>query len=264
MAGPSFSADGRHICWRRFSENGATAEIMTMDLETRQERQLTRMNAMSWAPYFHPSGQYLVFATNVHGFANFELYMVAADGQGSPVRVTHSEGFDGLATFTPDGTKLSWTSTRNPKKQSQIYLGDWNHGHALNLLGLETPVGESSAIVAPQELAQVQSDARQVFAALEQSVTPQDILRHVDYLCRPALGGRGTGTDGEWLATAYVASIFDQLGLEPAGDDGTWYQEFSFTAGVELGGDNRLVVGQDAPANRSRLAAGRLFGHRGG
>ncbi len=241
--GPFFSADGRSICWRRFAANGATAEIMTMDLESRQERQLTRMNAMSWAPFFHPSGEYLIFATNVHGFANFELYLVAADGQSSPVRVTHTEGFDGLATFTPDGKKLSWTSTRNPKKQSQIYLADWNHEQALAMLGLDQPRATASERLGTVELQAVTSDARDVFAALEQSVTPQDILRHVDYLCRPALGGRGTGTQGELLATAYVASIFDQLGLEPAGDDGTWFQEFSFTAGVELGPNNQAVVG---------------------
>ncbi|MBL8892052.1 MAG: M28 family peptidase [Planctomycetaceae bacterium] len=242
--GPFFSADGRSICWRRFAENGATAEIMTMDLETRQEKQLTKMNAMSWAPFFHPSGQYLVFATNVHGFANFELYLVAADGQSSPVRVTHTDGFDGLATFTPDGRKLSWTSNRNAKKQSQIYLGDWNHEHALQLLGLDAKAKPADSVVPSAELDQVASEAKAVYATLEQSVTPQDVLRHVDFLCRPALGGRGTGTAGEWLATAYVASMFDQLGLEPAGDNGTWYQEFQFTAGVELGANNRLIQGE--------------------
>lgn len=242
--GPFFSADGRSICWRRFAEHGATAEIMTMDLATRQEKQLTKMNAMSWAPFFHPSGQYLIFATNVHGFANFELYLVAADGQGSPVRVTHTDGFDGLATFTPDGKKLSWTSNRNAKKQSQIYLGDWNHEQALKLLGLDATSKPVIDVMPSAELDQVTAEAKAVFSTLEQSVTPQDVLRHVDYLCRPALGGRGTGTAGEWLATAYVASMFDQLGLEPAGDNGTWYQEFQFTAGVELGANNRLIQGE--------------------
>ncbi len=242
--GPFFSADGRSICWRRFAENGATAEIMTMDVKSRQEKQLTRMNAMSWAPFFHPSGQYLIFATNVHGFANFELYLVAAHGNSAPVRVTYTEGFDGLATFTPDGKQLSWTSTRNAKKQSQIYLAEWNHDQALKLLGLDQPNATTKESVPAAELEKVDSDARQVFAELGQSVNPQDVLRHVDYLCRPALGGRGTGTVGESLATAYVASMFDQLGLEPAGDNGTWFQEFTFTAGVELGVANRLVQGE--------------------
>ena len=54
--GPFFSADGKRITWRRFSRDGATAEIYTMDLASGVERQLTRMGVMSWAPYFHPSG----------------------------------------------------------------------------------------------------------------------------------------------------------------------------------------------------------------
>ena len=39
--GPFFSPDGKRICWRRFSENGATAEIMTMNVDGSDQRQLT-------------------------------------------------------------------------------------------------------------------------------------------------------------------------------------------------------------------------------
>ncbi len=31
--GPFFSPDGQQICWRRFSENGLTAEIMLMNVD---------------------------------------------------------------------------------------------------------------------------------------------------------------------------------------------------------------------------------------
>ena len=34
-----------------------TAEIMTMNVDGGDPRQLTRLNALSWAPYYHPSGQ---------------------------------------------------------------------------------------------------------------------------------------------------------------------------------------------------------------
>ncbi len=53
-----------------------------------------------------------------------------------------------------------------------------------------------------------------------------DIGRHVDYLCRPELGGRLTGTEGEKRATAYVAAYMESLGLEPAGKNGEWYEPF--------------------------------------
>ena len=36
--------------------------------------------------------------------------------------------------------------------------------------------------------------------------------------------------------------VFEALGLEPAGDEGGWFQRFEFTSGVALGADNRLVI----------------------
>ena len=113
---------------------GDTAEIITMDISSGEETQLTSIGALSWAPYFHPSGEYLIFATNKHGFGNFELYLVDAEGRKEPVRVTSTEGFDGLPTFRPDGKILSWTSNRTTEKQSQIFVANWNHQFALNSL----------------------------------------------------------------------------------------------------------------------------------
>ena len=43
--GPFFSPDGKRICWRRFAENGATAEIMTMNIDGSDKRQLTKLDA---------------------------------------------------------------------------------------------------------------------------------------------------------------------------------------------------------------------------
>ena len=222
--GPFFSADGERICWRRFSPKGDTAEIFTAKADGSDVRQLTRLGAMSWAPYFHPSGEYLVFTTNLHGFANFELYLVRADGKGDPVRVTGADGFDGLPVFTPDGKSLSWTSGRNSQKQSQIYLAGWNHAAALEVLGQKTTLLPEGA-PDPSGSADVQIE---------------DLRRHLEYLASDALDGRLTGTPGEKKATAYVAAAFEKLGLEPAGTDGSYFQPFEFTAGVELGDGNEL------------------------
>ncbi len=235
--GPFFSADGKKICWRRFSENGATAEIMTMNADGSDQKQLTHLDAMSWAPYFHPSGEYLIFTTNRHGFANFELYMVDAAGKHEPVRVTHTPGFDGLPVFSPDGDQLAWTTNRTTSNQSQIFMAEWNHARAMQQLGL----GDSAASVAasggskPGAMAQSPSE-RGDFA-------PADAVRHVEYLCRPQLGGRLTGTRGEQLATNYVALHFETLGLLPAGDNDTYFQEFEFTSGVSTGPDSSLMIG---------------------
>ena len=60
----------------------------------------------------HPSGEYFIFASNKLGFENFELFMVDAAGTKEPVRVTYSDGFDGLPVPSPDGKQLAWTSSR--------------------------------------------------------------------------------------------------------------------------------------------------------
>ena len=113
--GPFWSADGSQFTWRRFSESGKTAEVFVANADGSNQRPVTDMGVMSWAPFFHPSGAYLIFNTNLLGFANFELYIVDVAGTREPVRVSDRDGFDGLATFTPDGKKISWTSNaRSP------------------------------------------------------------------------------------------------------------------------------------------------------
>ena len=235
--GPFFSADGKRICWRRFNEGGDKAEIWSMNADGSDQKQLTRLGAMSWAPFFHPSGQYLIFATNLHGFDNFELYLVDADGRREPVRVTDTAGFDGLPTFSPDGKKLSWTSNRTPDKTSQLFLAEWNHAAALKALGLT-------------ENAAAPVSAAPTAASTSADITVDDLKQHIGYLASDALEGRLTGTPGEKLATDYVAKLFESFGLQPAGENGTWFQSFDFTAGVELGPNNAMTVGHDSPVVR--------------
>jgi Tol biopolymer transport system component len=244
--GPFFSADGRSICWRRFSENGVTAEIMVMDADGKNQRALTHMQAMSWAPFFHPSGDYLVFATNKHGFDNFEIYMVDAAGKHEPVRVTYRKGFDGLPVFTPKGATLAWTSN-NGSSQSQIFEAKWNDAAARQLLELGAAAPADQNKTSPtQSRSSDSSAALEALAASAPAIEPSDIGRHVDYLCRPELGGRLTGTEGERKATAYAAAYLESLGLQPAGENGSFFQEFEFVSGVKLGTKNALKVGDQS------------------
>lgn len=249
--GPFFSPDGRSICWRRFSENGATAEIMIMDADGTQQRAVTHMQAMSWAPFFHSSGDYLIFATNKHGFENFELYLVDALGKHEPVRATYRVGFDGLPVFPPGGNSLVWTSN-NGSSQSQIFEAKWNDAAARKLLGLSDaaagtakPAAGETSDAGPQPTDATAGDASagvEALAASEPAIQASDIGRHVDYLCRPELGGRLTGTEGERKATAYVAAYLQSLGLVPGGENGSYFQEFEFVSNVKLGSENRLGV----------------------
>ena len=128
--GPFFSPDGKRIVWRRFNESGLLADVYTMNLDGTDQRRLTDFGAMSWAPYIHPSGEYIIFSSNKLGFENFELFLVDIDGKKEPVRVTYSDGFDGLPVPSPDGRQLAWTSNRAGGREGQIYLAAWNHDAA--------------------------------------------------------------------------------------------------------------------------------------
>lgn len=134
--GPFFSADDQQIVWRRFNPDGNSAEIWTMNVDGSNARQLTDSAMVSWGPYFHPSGDYIIYSSNVLGHANFELFMVDTLGLRDPVRVTNTEGTDILPVFTPQGDKLAWSTTRTPDGSSQIYMADWNDARARELLGL--------------------------------------------------------------------------------------------------------------------------------
>ncbi len=73
--------------------------------------------------------------------------------------------------------------------------------------------------------------ARPIPAAADRAIEAirTDAIRaHVTFLADDLLEGRAAGTRGYDLAAAYVAAHFERLGLEPAGDDGTWYQQVPF------------------------------------
>jgi Tol biopolymer transport system component len=137
--GPFFSPDGKRIVWRRFDEKGLIADVWTMNLDGSDQKQVTNFKAMSWAPYIHPSGEYLLFASNKLGFENFEVFMVDVAGTKEPVRVTYSDGFDGLPVPSPDGRQIAWTSSRGGGREGQIFLAQWNHDAARKAIAAAPP-----------------------------------------------------------------------------------------------------------------------------
>jgi Tol biopolymer transport system component len=120
--GPFFSPDGQRIIWRRFDPSGLSADIYTMKTDSSDVRRISYFRSISWAPFYHPSSEYVIFTSNKLGFSNFELFIVDADGEREPVRVTFTEGFDGLPVFAPEDGK------------PQIFISDWNHEAARDAL----------------------------------------------------------------------------------------------------------------------------------
>src|SRR5581483_5147854 len=56
------------------------------------------------------------------------------------------------------------------------------------------------------------------------SIDPAKIREHVRFLSLDLLEGRGPGTRGAELASEYIATQFALAGVEPAGDNGTYFQ----------------------------------------
>ena len=227
--GPFFAPDGERILWRHFEENGAIADIWTMKLDGSDKRRITDFKSMSWAPYFHPSGEYLIFTSNKFGFENFELFIVDAKGEHEPVRVTFTNGFDGLPVFSPDGKKLAWTSGRTSDGKAQIFLADWNDAAAREAITgspSRAEGGSKPALPVPSP-------------PPNHSFTPEisatDLQREVEWLADEKRDGRATGSAGAQASAQWLADYFHRSGLQPLGKDFQFAFEFNSGERVQPG-----------------------------
>lgn len=82
------------------------------------------------------------------------------------------------------------------------------------------------------------------------SLRPDSLRAHLFVLAADSMGGRQTGSIGDWKAQEWVASFFRAAGLEPAGENGTYFQVIPFlhiyldTAVSLHSGPNILKPGQ--------------------
>ena len=68
--------------------------------------------------------------------------------------------------------------------------------------------------------------ARPALAELPPPFSASRMMKHVEYLASDELQGRGLGSEGMEKAAEYIAEQLKMAGLKPAGDDGSWFQEF--------------------------------------
>lgn len=159
--GPFFSPDGKSICYRSDRKGNDLLQLFVSDLKfekgadgtmipvgIEREWQITNDENVNWAPYWHPNGKTLVYASSAVAHTNYEVFAITLDwaklralpkdadaGASSAVcttwRVTHAPGADVLPAFSPDGKWLMWTSQRGEKVEgeakpsSQLWIAEW-------------------------------------------------------------------------------------------------------------------------------------------
>jgi TolB protein len=146
--GAFFSPDGKQIVYRAFHPKTDAEiarykqrlaedliepnnfEIWVMNADGTNKRQVTRLGAASFAPFFAPDGKRIIFSSNYFATdqrkRNFDLVMINTDGTGLE-RITFNETFDGFPMFSPDGKKLVFASNRNAAKagDTNVFIADW-------------------------------------------------------------------------------------------------------------------------------------------
>ena len=145
--GPFFSYDGKKIVYRaqhpkdekeiadykdllaRGLIRPGNLEIWVMDADGKNKTQITHNGAANFAPFFHPDGKRIIFASNQADPKNardFDLYIINTDGTHQE-RITYYPDFDSFPMFTSDGKKLVWASNRNGKEphETNIFIAEW-------------------------------------------------------------------------------------------------------------------------------------------
>ncbi len=144
--GPFYSPDGTKIVFRARHPSDAAEiedyqalladdlirpsklEIFVMDADGSNKRQITDLDAAAFAPFFHPSGEKIIFASNYGDpkGREFDLWMVDLDGDNLE-RITYSEGFDGFPMWSPDGTSFVFCSNRHNSQpgETNVFVTEW-------------------------------------------------------------------------------------------------------------------------------------------
>jgi Tol biopolymer transport system component len=224
--GAFFSPDCKKIVWRASRPQGAELEdyrrllaqglvrpgkleIWVANADGSDARQLTYLDAASFAPSFFPSGDRVIFSSNYGDpqGREFELWAVNLDGSGLE-RITWSPGFDGFPMFSPDGTHLSFSSNRGQSRphETNVFVARWVDHPAAAPAPAASAAGPEAVLAAP---------------------LPADTLvagrfrDEVRWLADPARAGRGIGSAGLDASAQWLAERFRELGAAPAGAPAT-------------------------------------------
>lgn len=144
--GAFFSPDGKQLLWRASRPSTAdeiteykallaeglvkptNMELYIANADGTGARKITDLSQANWAPFWHPSGRKVIFASNhksARGFP-FTLFMINTDGTGLE-QVSYGDTFDAFPVFSPDGRFLVFSSNRHNggTRETNLFLAEW-------------------------------------------------------------------------------------------------------------------------------------------
>lgn len=103
-------------------------EIYVCNVDGSEMQQVTDLGQANWAPFFHPSGEKIIFSSNhesQRGFP-FNLYMINVDGTGLE-KISHSKTFDAFPVFSNNGKYLVFSSNRDNggDRSTNLFIAEW-------------------------------------------------------------------------------------------------------------------------------------------
>jgi len=104
-------------------------DIYMMKADGTALTRVTRLAGANFAPFMHPNGRQIIFASNLHDPSgrSFALYLVNVDGSNLE-RVTWADGFASFPMFTRDGKRLVFCGSRGATSPRglDVFTADWD------------------------------------------------------------------------------------------------------------------------------------------
>jgi len=112
---PSWSPDGTKIAF--VSQRDGNDEIYVMNADGSNQKRLTNYSGFDSDPAWSPDGTKIGFTSDrdlpgINGNSGFEIYVMSADGSNA-VRLTNNSSQDSGPSWSPDGTRIAFTSQRD-------------------------------------------------------------------------------------------------------------------------------------------------------
>jgi hypothetical protein len=157
-ANGSFSPDGTKIAFTRVHTGDRSpfdddADIWIADAEGTNGRPLVQRPGFQWIPHWSPDGVWIVYTDEPPGGPSMasgppvqggggligpgfvfgrppqvrqfaHIWRVRADGTGSPEQITRGDADDRAATYSPDGARLAFDSTRDGPTRVYVMNAD--------------------------------------------------------------------------------------------------------------------------------------------